>query len=309
MTGGRPEDRGRRPAGSSCPGARPRRSDGCISAAGRAPGVKHGQHRTVYRVRFRPARRLLEALPADRPAGVVAGHPSRPEGRTGIRPDPRAGRPRDRDDRAARLGPVPGRWPQGSFLITRALDGTTPLDDVPRPPPARTACRPAAVARDRPGRVRRPVARRRGDTPGPAPGQPARPHSGAPPQFYLIDVHDIDLGRPLDRRARIAEPHSAQPLVPAPDHAGRSPAVLAGVRRAGPTAGRGRRADRADDVTGLSSRLLGVPRRPLPARKPSLSAACAGRAWPGFAVAGPGRRDVAGRIRRRPGRRRSPRRT
>jgi hypothetical protein len=171
-------------------------------AAGRVTVVKHGQHRTVYRV----------ALPA---GTVVYWKHCRLNGpRAWWRDFLRGPKARMEFDRARALAgrgvetvePLawaryPGRWPRGSFLVTRALEGTDPLDEhLTHHPPASAADRrhlTTALA----GYVSK--LHEAGVThPDLHPGNLLLRIEGGRPRFFLIDVHDVELGRPLDAAAR-----------------------------------------------------------------------------------------------------------
>src|SRR3954469_10008231 len=118
-------------------------------AAGRVTVVKHGQHRTVYRV----------SLPGGE--DVYWKHCRLNGPRAWWRDFFRGPKARMEFDRARALadrgvetieplawGRFRGRWPRGSFLITRALEGTVPLDHflVHHPPATAAARRKLTVA-------------------------------------------------------------------------------------------------------------------------------------------------------------------
>lgn len=171
--------------------------------AGRAAAVKHGSHRTVYRVEL--------------PTGPVYWKHCRLNGsrawwRDVVRgPKARLEYNRARELAARGIGTVEPlawgrfdqRWPAGSFLITRALDGTIPLDEhlIHHPPATPAARRQIAVA------LAAFVAKLHaaGVThPDLHPGNLlVRPKPDGP-EFFLIDVHDVLLGRPLGPGARLA---------------------------------------------------------------------------------------------------------
>jgi tRNA A-37 threonylcarbamoyl transferase component Bud32 len=96
-----------------------------------------------------------------------------------------------------------GFWPPASFLITRALADTTPLDDylLREPPPAPaerrglTEALAAFVARLHDAGVTHPDLH---------PGNLLVRETGGHPEFFLIDVHDVQLGSSLGRAARRA---------------------------------------------------------------------------------------------------------
>jgi tRNA A-37 threonylcarbamoyl transferase component Bud32 len=170
--------------------------------AGRVAVVKHGQHRSVYRVLlpggedvywkhcrlngprawwrdfFRGPKAQLEF---DRARALAA---------RGVETIEPLGWARSR-----------GRWPRGSVLITRALDATDPLDQSlvhhSLTPAARrrlTTALAEYIARLHDAGVTHPDLH---------PGNLLVRDAGDWPRFYLIDVHDIELGGPLGRSARI----------------------------------------------------------------------------------------------------------
>jgi serine/threonine protein kinase len=92
--------------------------------------------------------------------------------------------------------------PEGTVLITRALENTIPLDEhLTRHPPLPAERRRITVA------LAQYMARLHaaGVThPDLHPGNLlVRPDPGGP-RFFLIDLHDLHMGRPLGRRARLA---------------------------------------------------------------------------------------------------------
>jgi tRNA A-37 threonylcarbamoyl transferase component Bud32 len=170
--------------------------------AGRVTTVKHGQHRTVYRV----------ALPKGE---IVYWKHCRLNGpRAWWRDFFRGPKAKLEFDRlralhsrgVATIEPLAwarfrGRWPRGSFLITQALEGTVPLDHYlihhpPATPEDRrklTATLAGYVAGLHAAGVTHPDLH---------PGNLLiRTRDGAI-EFFLIDVHDIELGPPLGPAAR-----------------------------------------------------------------------------------------------------------
>jgi tRNA A-37 threonylcarbamoyl transferase component Bud32 len=172
-------------------------------AAGRVTVVKHGQHRSVYRV----------TLPT---GDVVYWKHCRLNGpRAWWRDFFRGPKARLEFDRARALAergvetvePLAwarfrGRWPRGSFLITRALVGTVPLDEqLIHTPPATAADRRRLtvalaefVSKLHAAGVTHPDLH---------PGNLLVRTDGGKFEFFLIDVHDVKLGPPLDRAARL----------------------------------------------------------------------------------------------------------
>lgn len=172
-------------------------------AAGRVAVVKDGRHRSVYRV----------VLPA---GDVVYWKHCRLNGpRAWWRDFFRGPKAKLEFDRALALAdrdvktvePLAwarfrGRWPRGSFLITRALAGTVPLDEFLRDTPPRrpldrrrlTVALAGYVSRLHDAGVTHPDLH---------PGNLLIRADGGKPEFFLIDVHDLDLGPPLAREARL----------------------------------------------------------------------------------------------------------
>ncbi|HKB01400.1 MAG TPA: lipopolysaccharide kinase InaA family protein [Gemmataceae bacterium] len=172
-------------------------------ATGRAEVVKHGSHRTVYRIAL--------------PTGVLYWKFCRISGpRAWWRDFFRGWKARLEFDRARELasrgiatveplgwGRLPGAVrPDGSVLLTRALENTLPLDEhLIRHPPRSPA-------------DRRGIARQLGEFvaklhsagvahPDLHPGNLLVRMDGGRIRFFLIDLHDVRLGRPLDREARL----------------------------------------------------------------------------------------------------------
>lgn len=171
-------------------------------AAGRVSVVKHGQHRTVYRVTL--------------PGGEVVywKHCRLNGSRAWWRDCLRGPKAKLEYDRAraltargvATVEPLawarfPGGWPRGSFLITRALEDSVPLDhylihhppDVPADRHRLTTALADFVAGLHTAGVTHPDLH---------PGNLLIRTGPDGPSFFLIDVHDIQLGRPLKRGAR-----------------------------------------------------------------------------------------------------------
>ena len=168
--------------------------------SGRAAVVKHGAHRTVYRVTL--------------PTGVIYWKHCRLNGpRAWIREIFRGPKAKLEFDRAQAIaargietieplawGAYAGRWPRGSVLITRALAGTLPLDEYLLHQPPTTAAARRAMSVALAAYVGRLHAA--GIThPDLHPGNLLVRNEPGGPQFILIDVHDVRLGRPLSGRA------------------------------------------------------------------------------------------------------------
>jgi tRNA A-37 threonylcarbamoyl transferase component Bud32 len=171
-------------------------------AAGRATTVKHGQHRTVYRV----------TLPNGQ--SVFWKHCRLNGPRAWWRDFFRGPKAKLEFDRARTLvgrgietieplacARFRGRWPRGSFLITRALEDTAPLDHVlihhpPADPEGRrrlTVELAEYIAKLHAAGVAHPDLH---------PGNLLVRITANGYAFFLIDVHDIVLGQPLDVAAR-----------------------------------------------------------------------------------------------------------
>jgi tRNA A-37 threonylcarbamoyl transferase component Bud32 len=173
-------------------------------AAGRAEVVKHGVHRTVYRI----------ALPAD----VIYWKLCRISGpRAWWRDFFRGWKAKLEYDRARELaargiatveplawGRLPGAVrPEGSVLLTRALQNTLPLDEYlarhpPRSPGDRrrlTVDLGEFIAKIHSAGVAHPDLH---------PGNLLVRPDADRTLFFLIDLHDTRLGRSLDRAARLA---------------------------------------------------------------------------------------------------------
>lgn len=171
--------------------------------AGRAETVKHGDHRTVYRVTL--------------PRGVVYWKYCRLNGprarwREIIR-GPKAKLEFDRLRALAGRGIAtiePLAWAAlgwsragGSVLLTRALDGAVPLDDYlnaagPTSPAARRRLTHALAA------FLNQLHAAGVSHPDLHPGNILIRDPDTDPTFFLIDVHDVGVGPPLSPRARRA---------------------------------------------------------------------------------------------------------
>ena len=209
---------------------------------------------------------LLEALPAERPAGLVAGLPPRAEGEARVRPARELASRGIADGRTARLGPI-GRLLAAGAAISSPGPSTGPSRSTTTcsmHPPQSPADRRRLDGRA--GGVHRQAARRRRHPPGPAPGQLAGPRrAGDGLQFFLIDVHDVGSARRSIAAARRANLVLFNRWFQLRAIADRPAAVLAGVRRAdaSPEDDRRHRArDRAVDP-----RPLGIARRAMPAAR------------------------------------------
>jgi tRNA A-37 threonylcarbamoyl transferase component Bud32 len=173
-------------------------------ACGRAVVVKHGAHRTVYRISL--------------PAGAIYWKLCRISGpRAWWRDFFRGWKAKLEFDRARELaaraietveplawGRLPGAvCPEGTVLVTRALDGTVPLDEYLASHPPETAGERRRIATGLAEYMAKLHAA--GVThPDLHPGNLlVRPESETI-RFFLIDLHDLELGGPLDRRARLA---------------------------------------------------------------------------------------------------------
>jgi tRNA A-37 threonylcarbamoyl transferase component Bud32 len=172
-------------------------------ATGRADVVKHGDRRSVYRVTL--------------PTGAVYWKHSRVDGlRAFWRDFARGPKARLEFDRARELaargigtaeplawGRPQGFWPAGSALITRAVDDAVPMDEfLARHTAAGLAERrefTAALA-DYVARLHAAGARH----PDLHPGNLLVRRTNGRVEFFLIDLHDLKLGPPLRRRARVA---------------------------------------------------------------------------------------------------------
>jgi tRNA A-37 threonylcarbamoyl transferase component Bud32 len=172
-------------------------------AAGRAQVVKHGPHRTVYRIGLASGLIYWKLCRISGPAAwwrdFFRGYKAKLEFHRALA---LAARGIETVEPLA-WGRLPGAVrPEGSVLLTRALEGATPLDEyLARQAPAPADRRRITVA------LAEYIAKLHaaGVThPDLHPGNLlVRPES-AGPRFFLIDLHDLHLGRPLDRGARLA---------------------------------------------------------------------------------------------------------
>jgi tRNA A-37 threonylcarbamoyl transferase component Bud32 len=172
-------------------------------AAGRATVIKHGRHRTVYRIALGNETVYWKVCQLYGPRAWWRDFFRGPKAKLEF-------------DRARELaargiatveplawGRMGGFWPPASHLITRELERTVPLDEYllehpPQTPKARralTAALASFIARLHDAGVTHPDLH---------PGNLLVRLQGGSHEFFLIDVHDIQLGRPLDRAARRA---------------------------------------------------------------------------------------------------------
>jgi tRNA A-37 threonylcarbamoyl transferase component Bud32 len=170
-------------------------------AAGRATIVKTGEHRTVYRVELARETVYWKECRLYGPRAWWRDFLRGPKAKLEF-------------DRARALaargiatveplawGRMGGFWPPASFLITRALGDTAPLDDYlllhPLPAPAvrrrLTEALAAFVAKLHDAGVTHPDLH---------PGNLLVRATGGHPEFFLIDVHDIQLSSSLGGAAR-----------------------------------------------------------------------------------------------------------
>jgi tRNA A-37 threonylcarbamoyl transferase component Bud32 len=170
--------------------------------SGRATVVKHGQHRTVYRVILNNGEAVYwKHCRLNGPRAWWRDCFRGPKAKLEF------DRLRELTDRGVpTIEPLAwarfqGRWPRGSFLITRALDGTVPLDDYlihqqPGSPAARrelTVALAGYVARLHAAGVVHPDLH---------PGNLLIRTGQGTLDFFLIDVHDVELRPPLGGPAR-----------------------------------------------------------------------------------------------------------
>lgn len=170
---------------------------------GRAETVKHGEHRTVYRVQL---------------SGVTVYwkhcrlNGSRAWWRDLLR-GPKAMLEFDRLEELTRreiatveplaFGRFDGRWPKGSYLITKELEGGEPLDHYLVNHPPQTAASRRAITVE----LARHISALHAagvSHPDFHPGNLLVREEQGKLRFYLIDVHDIHLGPPLDAKVRRA---------------------------------------------------------------------------------------------------------
>jgi tRNA A-37 threonylcarbamoyl transferase component Bud32 len=171
--------------------------------AGRATVVKDGKHRTVYRLSLQSGDVYWKVCRLYGPRAWWRDFFRGPKAKLEF------DRARELADRGVptveplACGRMGGFWPPASHLITRALDATTPLDDylLVHPPQLPEGRRRLAVA------LAKFMAKLHdaGVThPDLHPGNLLVRDRGDGLEFFLIDVHDVRLGPPLDRAARRA---------------------------------------------------------------------------------------------------------
>jgi serine/threonine protein kinase len=172
--------------------------------AGRAEVVKHGSHRTVYRITL--------------PTGVIYWKLCRISGPGAWWRDFfRGWKAKLEFDRARELaargiatveplawGRLPGAVrPEGSVILTRALCDTLPLDDYLAQHPPESPCERRRLTTD----VAEFVAKLHAAGvahPDLHPGNLLVRPNACRLEFFLIDLHDVHLGRPLGPEARVA---------------------------------------------------------------------------------------------------------
>lgn len=170
--------------------------------AKRAVIVKHGQHRTVYRVDLADGAVYWKHCRLNGPRAwwreILRGPKAKLEFTKAVE---LANRGIPTIEPLA-WGQFDQAWPKGSFLITRALEGTEQLDnylflsdgDVRVERGFLKRLFPAFIAQLHAAGVTHPDLH---------PGNLlVRRHSSGL-KFFLIDVHDLELGPPLSRRARL----------------------------------------------------------------------------------------------------------
>ncbi|MSR53606.1 MAG: hypothetical protein EXS09_10010 [Gemmataceae bacterium] len=167
----------------------------------RAKIIKHGQHRTVYRVELASGAVYWKHCRLNGPRAwwreIFRGPKAKLEFTKAMELENRG---------IATIEPLAWgcfdqAWPKGSFLITRALDGTEPLDDYLLNSVSEafgercelTRLLAAFIARLHAAGVRHPDLH---------PGNLLVRKEPNGLQFFLIDVHDLELGPPLSHRAR-----------------------------------------------------------------------------------------------------------
>jgi serine/threonine protein kinase len=171
--------------------------------SGRATVIKHGEHRTVYRIPL--------------PGATVYWKHCRLSGSRAWWRDllrgPKAKLEYDRFEELARRGiatvqPLAwGRydtsWPRGSFLITQSLDDAIPLDHYlsEQPPSTMSARRRLTVALASYISALHIAGVSHPDF---HPGNLLIREESGEPQFFLIDVHDVHCSKPLTVRDRLA---------------------------------------------------------------------------------------------------------
>jgi tRNA A-37 threonylcarbamoyl transferase component Bud32 len=169
--------------------------------SGRATTVKHGEHRTVYRVQLADSKVYWKHCRLNGPRAYFRD----------LFRGPKAKLEFDRltELKARGIATVEPlawarfdkRWPRGSFLITRELEGTMPLDEYlalhpPRSPKDR---RNLAVRLAQYANMLHTAGVQHPDF---HPGNLLVRDCGNGLEFFLIDVHDIELGDPLGKSAR-----------------------------------------------------------------------------------------------------------
>jgi len=171
--------------------------------AGRATVVKHGGHRTVYRIALGNETVYWKVCRLYGPRAWWRDFFRGPKARLEFdRARELAGR-RIATVEPLAWGRMGGFWPPASHLITRELEQTIPLDEYlldhpPQSPKGRralTAALASFIARLHDAGVTHPDLH---------PGNLLVRELGGSHEFFLIDVHDAQLGQPLDRAARRA---------------------------------------------------------------------------------------------------------
>jgi len=172
-------------------------------SAGRATVIKSGEHRTVYRVDLARETVYWKECRLYGPRAWWRDFFRGPKAKLEFdQARALAGRGVPTVEPLA-WGRMGGIWPPASFLITRALADTTPLDDYlllrsPPPPADRRGLAKALaafVARLHDAGVTHPDLH---------PGNLLVRVTSGGPEFFLIDVHDVHLGASLGQSARRA---------------------------------------------------------------------------------------------------------
>lgn len=168
---------------------------------GRATTVKHGEHRTVYRVRLANATVYWKHCRLNGPRAYIRD----------LFRGPKAKLEFDRlsDLKVRGIATIePLAWarfdtlgPRGSFLITRELEATMPLDEYLASSPPRTAKDRQDLARQL-ARYANMLHAAGVQHPDFHPGNLLVRNGKAGLDFFLIDVHDIELGPPLSKADR-----------------------------------------------------------------------------------------------------------
>jgi tRNA A-37 threonylcarbamoyl transferase component Bud32 len=169
--------------------------------SGRAVVVKHGEHRTVYRVPLAGGHVYWKHCRLNGPRAWFRDLFRGPKARLEF--------DRLRELSARGIATIePLAWgrieapsPRGSFLITRALDDAIPLDDylINHPPRTPSIRRSLTLAL---GRYVAALHAAGVCHPDFHPGNLLIREDGGSSRFYLIDVHDVQLGPPLSLQAR-----------------------------------------------------------------------------------------------------------